>query len=172
MITDSCDECPAPMACRDRGVCSKSEQTVERMNRSLMGFSRVHQVVQPTMTHLEITAEPKFWIQLSKEDLEVLTVLSKSHYDAVCQNVGLVGGFVYGWRNVLQFSSNPQPRLSAKWRQLDTLMKVMEQAELCANSKVITVEQFGLVLKMRRFFTACMNKWDSIRSKWIWEGEV
>lgn len=79
-----------------------------------------------------ITAVPRFSVALSPEDVELLSRLSASHYDARCRAASVPGvhGFIHGWRVGQTWASEEGdeqvPAAEATWHELDTSLKIME----------------------------------------------
>lgn len=75
-------------------------------------------------------AVPSFLLEIPKETLEVLLALSRLHYDSVCQSAAKVGGFLYGWKNGMDFylaNTSDEPFVArADSHQLQTIMKICE----------------------------------------------
>jgi hypothetical protein len=90
---------------------------------------------------IEITLQPMFWLQLKREDVEVLLLLSEHHYDSECRQAGKIGNFLYGWRNVTGcVSEGPAPKCHASRRDLDTTLKICEGMWLAVRARLITME--------------------------------
>lgn len=66
-------------------------------------------------------------VQFTREELEILLVLSKHHYDGHCRSVSEVGGFLYGIKNGFKFA--PEIPHHLKFREIDTLCKILEMSD-------------------------------------------
>lgn len=73
---------------------------------------------------IEINSQPVFNLPLPIGTILLLMEMSAHHYDGVCKSAGMVGGFIYGWRNCVSFA--PDLPVSATWRELDTMLKICE----------------------------------------------
>lgn len=73
---------------------------------------------------VEMKAMPKFWFNLTPDQLKALNFLSKVHYDWVCKSASMERGFIYGWTNQLDY--NPTAMVSASWGEIDTCIKICE----------------------------------------------
>lgn len=49
--------------------------------------------------------QPKLIIQLTVADVGLLITCSELHYDAKCNAAGKLGGFLYGWNNVVKWAA-------------------------------------------------------------------
>ncbi len=71
-------------------------------------------------------------LKLTRAEIEHYIKLSERHYDGYCKSISQVGGFLYGWRNVLGlFDDSAFVEVSATSRQLDTLAKICEMEAIC-----------------------------------------
>jgi hypothetical protein len=52
---------------------------------------------------IQIHASPVFLIPLREKHIEVLMLLSEHHYDGTCKAASKVGGFLYGWKNQIDW---------------------------------------------------------------------
>lgn len=74
-----------------------------------------------------IVGVPEFWIALDLATAQLLQRLSIGHYDGTCISAGMVGGFIYGWCNLLSMPPiEPGLEVKATWRQLDICLKICE----------------------------------------------
>ena len=98
---------------------------------------------------IEITAHPRYWIQLSLPHIKLLMKLSRLHHDPECQLVGQVNGFLHTWNKMLgecknvpvaldgtclNTSGTPQ-LVSATFNELDMILKVLEFPPPCMEAK-------------------------------------
>lgn len=69
-------------------------------------------------------------VRLSFAEVQHLLEQSALHYDAECRRAGVLGGFIYGWRNHFD-PDRPAPgdevELRASLDELDTVAKILEQ---------------------------------------------
>ena len=52
--------------------------------------------------NIKITGQPIFWLTISLTAVEALRKLSKLHYDGKCKEAGEPGGFLWGWKNMVE----------------------------------------------------------------------
>jgi len=100
---------------------------------------------------IRIVGEPRFYLGTDLATVRALLKLSKSHYDSTCRAAGEVGGFLYGWMNLLeaqQPSKDPDPEPmtlahidpSGTFRELDLTLKLTEGARL-----VLCTDELALI---------------------------
>ncbi len=65
-----------------------------------------------------ISYTPKANVKFTQEEANLLVALSQVHYDGVCRDAGLPGGFLFGVGNY--------PQASLTFRQVDTIAKILE----------------------------------------------
>jgi hypothetical protein len=111
----------------------------------------------------QIVGKPQFFFELSKEQLEVLTLCAASHYDGVCQSSAKQGGFIHGWNNYAQ-DADGKIEVSANWRGLDTCCKILE------NFHMLTEPQRVLCFTLAGCFRRAMI--ESNEQVKPWEVEV
>lgn len=78
---------------------------------------------------IEIQGRPEFRFEINKPAIDLLVKLSSTHYDGHCRSISQMGGFLRGWENhYLWGLQEPESviKVSATFRDLDTLLKVME----------------------------------------------
>jgi hypothetical protein len=75
-----------------------------------------------TKFQYDISAE----IRMTLPEVEFLQKLASEHYDRHCQSVGLQGGFLYGMRNHAEFGGENCDLHFLKFREIDTLCKILE----------------------------------------------
>jgi hypothetical protein len=78
---------------------------------------------------ITLHGKPQFRLPLTLADVDVLCKLSSMHYDSVCKQASVVGGFLYGWQGMLRFSEEEGSEplaVSGDFRTLDTCLKIME----------------------------------------------
>lgn len=84
------------------------------------------------MIKIEIRQRPVFYLPLTLELVKILSDLSMAHYDSRCQSAAKVGGFIYGWINLLTFVSGSPvqegtpPCGPLTSHEMDTLAKILE----------------------------------------------
>lgn len=110
------------------------------------------------MAKITIRAVPKFYLSLTLAQVKLITELSSSHYDGVCRSASAVGGFIYGWVNLLTY--NPSEQVSAEWRQLDTVLKICEMASYLDQA------QQDEVAKLRKSIYGALNKAAELFQNW------
>jgi hypothetical protein len=101
---------------------------------------------------IEIQCIAKFWIELPLDSAKLLQELSAIHYDGACRSAGMVGGFIYGWVNMLTaFEGEEVPteprKVTASFHDLDIALKIME-----CSPGMTPPAQFAKVLHMRQRF--------------------
>ena len=88
----------------------------------------------------DVTAEPKIHFTPSLEQVDLLIAMAKRHYDATCRATAGdynlftssdgTSGVLPTWKRILESYDGKMPTdylvITATWRQLDILMKVME----------------------------------------------
>lgn len=103
---------------------------------------------------IEMTASPVFRFALNDKQLEVLIKCSSHHYDMVCKDASKVGGFIYGWKNSMDFHKDLGDGYlpcKASWRDLDCCMKILEGVHVCDEAEKITASE------IRFAFIACFR---------------
>jgi len=92
---------------------------------------------------VRIQGQPEFLLPLTIADVEMIRKVSAQHYDAVCREASGEAyqsdnrNFLTSWRNILQsYEKYPPteediaagfvPTVSATWRQIDTVLKILE----------------------------------------------
>lgn len=76
---------------------------------------------------ITVTASPAFTITITREQIAVIAACSKAHYDYSCRAQGSLGGFIYGWKNLLDLSPTEfEFAVSLNSRQLDMACKILE----------------------------------------------
>ena len=81
---------------------------------------------------ISIYATPKFCFEVDKSLVESLMQLSEMHYDGTCRKAHMLGGFLYGWNNMVQFREQCPPEekepvfVTCDFRELDTVAKICE----------------------------------------------
>lgn len=75
---------------------------------------------------IKIIGVPHFEIPVTMTDVDMLTGLSSTHYDGVCQAYSKLGGPVYGWGQQLEWSGEFVIRVQLTFRQVDTICKICE----------------------------------------------
>lgn len=73
-----------------------------------------------------VRAEPRFYLRIPLKCVEVLSDCAKKHYSYDCKQAALQGGFLYGWVNHLTNADYSDPEVTATWRELDILSKIIE----------------------------------------------
>lgn len=64
-------------------------------------------------------------VHFTRDEINKLMELSKSHYDGVCKDASFPHkGFLYGWQTEMGVNSGLDK--TVKWRTLDTLAKIAE----------------------------------------------
>jgi hypothetical protein len=66
---------------------------------------------------------------LTLDEVQALMDLAATHYDGACIAAGQHGGFIYGWYNLVTFSSANQRKVPVRvtWDQFDLVAKILEQ---------------------------------------------
>jgi hypothetical protein len=70
-----------------------------------------------------IIAIPKFNLVLNETLVNVLIKLSESHYDSTCKSASKQGGFLFGWRNQIEFREG---KVSSDSYNLNLSLKIAE----------------------------------------------
>lgn len=79
---------------------------------------------------IDITGQPMFWFNLTEAEVELIMTTSDAHYDVTCKEASRVGGFIYGWSN--QLKSNPNSLVCGSFRNVDTVLKILEMVRYAA----------------------------------------
>lgn len=82
---------------------------------------------------IDITAEPRFWFNLTSEQIDLIILASDSHYDVACKKASQIGGFIYGWYNQMQY--DPNTLVCGSFREVDTVLKILEMVRYVAPDK-------------------------------------
>lgn len=100
--------------------------------------------------NINIIGEPRFYLGINLKTVSTLIKLSEHHYDPTCRAAGRVGGFLHGWKSLLETQLNSKGveldrekvcvRPSGSARQLDLTLKLME-----AVNKNIIQEEMDLI---------------------------
>lgn len=120
---------------------------------------------------IEITAQPVFWLQISLEQIRLLSRLAEMHYDATCRSMidradsrlGRKNGILTIWHDTVVFAKvhpnkdeqgniEPSRYCCAHMIDLDLCMKLMEMTEIFENK-----ETFLVINKMRGDFCDAMR---------------
>lgn len=79
--------------------------------------------------------EIKADLTFTKEEVAFLSEEARSHYDLTCRSAARQGGFLYGINNTFEdYAPDLQGRGSLTFRQVDTLVKILEQSSVGAKS--------------------------------------
>lgn len=70
----------------------------------------------------KIVLKPSFSLKLETDIVEILIQESSRHYDLSCRGASREGGFIFGWRNSIDFGCS----CAASFRELDTTLKILE----------------------------------------------
>jgi hypothetical protein len=94
---------------------------------------------------INVAATPRFSLPLSQAHIELLTQLSRSHYDSMCKAAGVPGveGFIHGWGGRLAFAQEegePAPKVDATRSQLDLTLKILENTMGLPKADVATAQ--------------------------------
>lgn len=114
----------------------------------------------------EIVGRPDFWFHLDPAQLKVLISLSNVHYDATCRAAASVGGFIYGWKNSLDW--NPATKVKGAWRELDTCLKILEGLQVPPANMPDCYQTVGHKL-VKSFRTALFRSNDEVAQ---WKTEI
>lgn len=125
---------------------------------------------------IEITASPVFRLPLTAEDVALLRELAAVHYDGHCKASGAVGGFLYGWWNMVSLVNltdtgtgvverEPPPLVRATFDQIDITLKIMEMAGpyLRGNRRE---GELPRVDTLRRDLRAALDHWNRTSKFW------
>ena len=76
---------------------------------------------------VQITVRPSFRFDLTAKEAEMLKILAGSHYDSTCRKSADVGGFIYGWNNMMfNLASDEAESVTGTWDELDLACKILE----------------------------------------------
>lgn len=116
---------------------------------------------------VEIVSRPEFKFNITKKAVTLLVKLSSTHYDGYCRSISQIGGFLRGWENSFELFETDPVEVRANFRELDTLLKVME---MCMN---LSEEELAIAGTLTMAFHTAMSKssklvpdwWDYIETK-------
>lgn len=77
---------------------------------------------------------------LTREELDHLIKVSHAHYDSKCQSASEIGGFIYGWKNMLFESS--EVSVSMTIQQMDLITKILECENYIKDRKITMFQTF------------------------------
>lgn len=88
-------------------------------------------MITRTGFHFRVVGRPEFRFDITKAQLDILLRCSSVHYDMTCSDASRVGGFLYGWNNLMACAAELTPpktiaQVTATLRELDTLCKILE----------------------------------------------
>jgi len=95
----------------------------------------LHAFVHRLMKHISFNYKVITNFTLTEAELDHLLLIASHHYDGKCKAAGEVGGFIYGWKNMLlgrkeRISATPEEiaeiEIDATIQQLDTITKILE----------------------------------------------
>lgn len=104
---------------------------------------------------IEITGSPVFHFQLTIEQVLSIQKCAINHYDTVCRNSGMAGGFVYDW--VVQTLFENSATVRATFRELDLTCKILEMAN------VLGIKE---ALRLRQAFMRALSHSNEVSHKW------
>lgn len=73
---------------------------------------------------------------LSKPDILFLRRAASLHYDHTCQKAGEVGGFIYGWNNMIDDETG-EAVVYASSREIDLCLKILERETLTSFERML-----------------------------------
>lgn len=76
------------------------------------------------MKHVATTFRPVAEAHLGRDDIDVLMVCTKRHYDSVCRQAGQPGGVIWRYKNRLQ--DHEEVEVDMHLDDVDLLSKVVE----------------------------------------------
>ncbi len=106
---------------------------------------------------IEITCQPIFWLDLTVEQVKFMMAQSQRHYDSVCINASLPGGFMVGWFSHASWMESNTDNdgepcyMRATWHELDIASKCIETTPLMSPSEV------SFALQLSAIFRRIMN---------------
>jgi hypothetical protein len=113
-------------------------------------------------------------VKLTDQEFEFLVTCCKHHYSYDCTSLIEVGGFMYGWNGRREFEKTKGDGRSSynlTFRQMDTLLKVLEVAPYFANA----VENGDIWVGLNKFFHGILrqiNEAGPIINEKIEKGEI
>lgn len=113
---------------------------------------------------ITIKARPEFHLPLDAATVALLMQMSSLHYDARCKAASAVGGFIYGWRNSVQFS--PELPVEATWNDLDTVLKI------CENRSFLGAEDQERVRDLTKALRHAHQRWNEVSPQWTAEADT
>jgi len=72
------------------------------------------------------SAELRAKIEISDSDFRLLLESSSRHYDHAVQSISMVGGFLYGYNNVRDFSNGENKTVGVTMREIGLMLKSLE----------------------------------------------
>lgn len=95
----------------------------------------------------EIYYKPYFELKLNEQIVDLLMRQSNKHYDMTCREASKQSGFIYGWKNCVEFKVT----CGANFRQLDLTLKILEN--FCG-----ALEEAKLQLEYTTFIRGLLEK--------------
>lgn len=91
-----------------------------------------------------ISYKPWFELDLNKAIVDLLMDTAKKHYDHTCRVSCEQGGFIYGWKNCVEFETT----CGASFRQLDLTLKIFEGFSGSIEEARLQLEYITLIKKL------------------------
>lgn len=104
---------------------------------------------------IEITGHPVFHIPMTYYQATLIQCCAIDHYDTVCRNSAMAGGFVYGW--VMSTEPDKTNAVSATFLELDLVCKILEMGSLF---------DFKEALRLRQAFMRALSHSNEVSRKW------
>ena len=103
-----------------------------------------------------ITCIPRFNFEMNIELIDILIKLSEAHYDSLCRSVSKQGGFLFGWRNIVDFGGG---LITCEFKELDITLKISEDfmSTLSENELKIISSYRKFVLRLIESSEALIN---------------
>jgi hypothetical protein len=95
--------------------------------------------------NIYVTAKPVFHFTLNAELNNVFIRMSEHHYDYLCKMASQMGGFLFGFRNILAWGLAPDEiskDVDLSFRDLDLLFKICENMAVLEKDEVLLVSRF------------------------------
>lgn len=113
---------------------------------------------------ITIKARPEFNLPLDAATVALLMQMSSLHYDGRCKAASAVGGFIYGWRNSVQFS--PELPVTAASNDLDTVLKI------CENRSFLGADDQERVRDLAKALRHAYQRWNEVSPQWTAEADA
>lgn len=121
------------------------------------------------MKRIRFLNKPSALVVFTRQDVEILNLLSSTHYDGHCQSFSKPGRLIHRLKNRLKWSEHPdnlhpEPgtgEIALTFRDVDTLAKIVENPHPRADRGI----QTALMLGLGQTLAALSNEYSRINTK-------